>query len=63
MMVPIGKRMFEAGNRLRNPKHAKKKAGRERFQSNTTTPTLIAMTIHPVQSATLPLASGISEYE
>ena len=50
-------------NKLRKPKHAKKKAGRERFQSMATIHAQIATAIQAVQSARLPRASGISEYE
>src|SRR5258708_7735976 len=54
MIVPMGKRRFEAGNRLRKPKHTKKKAGRECFQSKATAHTAIATAIQAVQSARLP---------
>src|SRR5579864_7601070 len=63
IIVPMGKRRLDAGNKLRKPKHAKKKAGRERFQSKATRNSVIAMAIQAVQSSRLPRASGISEYE
>ena len=44
-------------------KHAKKKAGRERFQSKAIPATASATAIQAIQSAKLPWASGISEYE
>ena len=54
MIVPMGNSKFDAGSKLRNPKQAKKKIIRRRWNANPIRPIIAATAIQAIQSQKVP---------